>query len=379
MCVVLSGCTANPWFGVRGDGPAGTGDGETGASTGSTSEAPGPTTSEPTGGMTMAIGGTTTEIGGSTESGGSDSGGSSTTLVSGESTVAPATDTQDEDTNNEESDTGDTNCGDGVKDGGEDCDNGTNLPTSECPLCKFAECGDGFVQAGQEACDLGPNNNDTGIECTKSCALPRCGDGFVQGVEMCDDGADNGTPMNCSVDCVKEISGPWQIRVSASTTSGKIIKNAKSGIAGADEICNVDFNGDGKWLAMIADGTNRVASASPFMGTGQVGWVLEPYAAYVNANGQPIGVTGPEALLGRPAEMMTALVNPIGVAAAQVWTGLDDEWTTAADCGDWKSVDANTKGVVGQATDATNGYLHFGESVTCGAQQRLYCVQVQLP
>lgn len=379
MCAALSGCTANPWFGVRGDAPAGTDEGETGASSGSTSEAPVPTTSEPTGGVTTAIGGTTESVG-TTEGVDSDSEVVSTTLVGGESTAAPATDTQDEDTNNEEGDTSSPSCGDGVKEGGEDCDNGTNLPTSECPFCKFAECGDGFVQMNVEACDAGPENDDTGTVCTTACQFPSCGDAIQQVDEECDDGVGlNGSGVGkCSADCQAKILQKREIRVSVGKTTGKILKNAKLGVLGADEICNADFGGDGEWLAMIADGTNRVASVSPFMGDGQVGWVLAPYTAYVNVNGQLIGVTGPRRLLGRPHEMMTALVNPIGVAPAQVWTGLDDEWTTTVDCANWGSVEANVKGVVGQATDATNGYLHFGESAACGMLQQVYCVQVEL-
>jgi hypothetical protein len=50
------------------------------------------------------------------------------------------------------------NCGNGVKDPGEDCDVPPNAPTGACPSCKTAFCGDGYTQTGVEECDL----NDAG-------------------------------------------------------------------------------------------------------------------------------------------------------------------------------------------------------------------------
>jgi cysteine-rich repeat protein len=53
--------------------------------------------------------------------------------------------------------------------------------------CTTAGCGDGFVQAGVEACDDG--NADQTDACLSTCAAASCGDGFAQaGVEACDDG-----------------------------------------------------------------------------------------------------------------------------------------------------------------------------------------------
>ena len=78
-------------------------------------------------------------------------------------------------------------CGDGVVDAGEGCDDGNLDNNDECTaICQPAVCGDGQLHVGVEACDDG-NQND-GDACTSSCTLPGCGDGHVDAGEECDDG-----------------------------------------------------------------------------------------------------------------------------------------------------------------------------------------------
>lgn len=65
-------------------------------------------------------------------------------------------------------------CGDGVKDPGEACDDGNASNTDACTnACDLADCGDGFVQAGVEGCDDGNTNDGDG--CSASCALEAAG------------------------------------------------------------------------------------------------------------------------------------------------------------------------------------------------------------
>lgn len=64
-------------------------------------------------------------------------------------------------------------------------------------------CGDGVVQQ-DEGCDAGPANADDGA-CTSHCKPAACGDGFVQaGVEVCDDGKNDGSYNGCAVDCMAQ-------------------------------------------------------------------------------------------------------------------------------------------------------------------------------
>jgi len=85
-------------------------------------------------------------------------------------------------------------CGDGVVDPGEACDDGfaANRDDAAClPNCAIAACGDGHVHTGVEDCDLGAgNSNDYGGCAPVTCLWgPRCGDGQLDpGDEQCDPG-----------------------------------------------------------------------------------------------------------------------------------------------------------------------------------------------
>jgi cysteine-rich repeat protein len=94
-------------------------------------------------------------------------------------------------------------CGNGVVDPGEACDDGNTTNTDAClSNCTAARCGDGYVWAGHEACDDGNTANTDA--CLSSCTAARCGDGYVwAGHEACDDG--NTTPGDgCSATCTLE-------------------------------------------------------------------------------------------------------------------------------------------------------------------------------
>jgi cysteine-rich repeat protein len=82
-------------------------------------------------------------------------------------------------------------CGDGYQQRGlEICDDGNDRDDDACVACVPARCGDGFVQRGVEECDDGNRVDDD--ECSFACTRPVCGDGRVAGQEQCDLGPNNG-------------------------------------------------------------------------------------------------------------------------------------------------------------------------------------------
>ena len=96
-------------------------------------------------------------------------------------------------------------CGNGVQEAGETCDDGDDNTleyglAGRCnPSCDgyAPHCGDG-IENGGESCDQGAANTDAyGTEgsCNLECSglAPHCGDAIVNGGEVCDSGTDNNT------------------------------------------------------------------------------------------------------------------------------------------------------------------------------------------
>ena len=101
---------------------------------------------------------------------------------------------------------GETLCGNGVREVGEECDDGNLISTDGCINCVAATCGDGLLWEGTEACDSGSNNSDTEVDaCRTTCVLAYCGDGVQDSGEACDNGPNNsdayGATDTCNLTC----------------------------------------------------------------------------------------------------------------------------------------------------------------------------------
>ncbi|MFH1193715.1 MAG: DUF4215 domain-containing protein [bacterium] len=117
-------------------------------------------------------------------------------------------------------------CGNGVKEGTEQCDTGGGSGTGgSCVMdlaktptpyaCRTATCGDGYLETGKEACDQGGKNGQkcttqpglTCDYCSTACTvvtitMPVCGNNIQEEGEACDKGTANGKiGSGCTIDC----------------------------------------------------------------------------------------------------------------------------------------------------------------------------------
>ncbi len=182
-CVALLGCLE--------DGPLLTTTSETSAA--SSGDSPGTTGGQPTTGEHTSTSGASTSGTTGAGSGSSDTGEPATS----EASTQPETASTGEPT---------SQCGDGVIEGEELCDDGDPEDGDECPAsCEPAFCGDGYVWIGTEACDDGNKFNDDA--CTNACTTAICGDGVTHvDVEDCDDGNQVDTDF-CTSACATAVCG----------------------------------------------------------------------------------------------------------------------------------------------------------------------------
>lgn len=305
------------------------------------------------------------------------------------------------------------NCGDGILDPGEDCDDGNDKNDDACVKgCEVASCGDSYIQADVEQCDDG--NDDNTDFCVKGCAVYTCGDGYLKkDIEICDDGPLNGKYGKCADTC----KGPGPhcgdgkrdpefeecddgnkqdeadecsdtcfasrtVFVTRNVFLGDMSKldETESGIALADFRCeSAANNANGlitapknvKWFAWLSDSKT---SPSMRMNTSYTGYYKRVDGATI-AHGWADLTDGSLEVSISVTEQNEQLIPG---AKKDVWSNTADNGDAienGSHCSDW--TDSMTDGLMGASglADSATGTWTKSSTFLCGFSLRLYCFQ----
>lgn len=323
-----------------------------------------PTTTESTGPATTGTLSTTSTSDAPDSDGSGESGSSGTNA---ESSSSGATDGSTE------------NCGNGVRDPGEECDDGyasNSDTTGMCTMaCKLPVCGDGLVWQGHENCDFGPNNNDTVYNgCTTECKVgPSCGDGLVQGPEECDAGEANGTGVPASEDGVACESAcrflANVVFVSRTVYTGKEV----DGITGAHGHC--------KELATNAglDNADNFKAFISAVGFTPAGHFVHSDIPYVRLDGIRIADNWNDLIQNGPSSGLFVTETKDQLMNGKLWTGTAPDGTMylpEMTCAGWTSDSPALKGRVGRVSpDPHPTQWTSDTNLECDHPARLLCFE----
>lgn len=220
----------------------------------------------------------------------------------------------------------------------------------------------------------------TSLDGTDSTTEPsaECGNNMVEDGEVCDDGVNAGADVgDCAPDCSAEVELREIVRT-ADIFDGNI-DGAGPGtiIENLDDACPFGYR------AIFSDGEDRIATVTPNTGDGQVDWVLRPWTAYVNSEGDLLAITDGAALLGVHGGVFSDLDNPIVPdQLSGTWTGLNQDWTAMEaneNCNNWTSSSINYQMMTGIAGYTNEQFLRQSQDFTypCsdGVLKGVYCAQ----
>jgi cysteine-rich repeat protein len=196
-----------------------------------------------------------------------------------------------------------------------------------------------------------------------------CGNGLVEEGEQCDEGQNEPAPGKCSPDCQALIAKKQIFAFNA------MIKGGFMALEVADAECQefADDEGlDGAFKALISDGATRIGAVLPWDGQASPDWPLHPYTAYFNRNNELVWITLKRPLLGAGKDnegfALPHAIEP--TADYAVWTGLQSDWVSGLNCGQWNGVQ---QGIVGKPYKL-DIYLDAGPQ-SCEIAWGLICVQ----
>ncbi len=305
---------------------------------------------------------------------------SETTYTTGIADTTGLTDTSAESGDTASESTGFTpseTCGDGKIDPGEECDDAVlNSNTAACTLlCQKAECGDGLLWDGVEACDDGPDgNSDTTYNgCTHACQIgDHCGDGIVQGPEECDLGEDNGSdrfPPE-SVGCDMCHFDAKVVFLSSTTYKGGDIAVMNNGVEGAHAKCKIlaaaaGFDDATNFKAWLSDAEHSPAKD-----------FTKDNKPYVRPDGVRVADNWYDLTLNGPQQGISVTEGGQYLENTNVWTGTATNGTLPdADqtCLSWSSSNPAKKSIQGLSVVGPSWTDHA--LAGCDWLYRIYCFE----
>jgi cysteine-rich repeat protein len=284
-------------------------------------------------------------------------------------------------------------CGNGLVDTGEACDDGNNISGDGCSAnCLSTEvCGNGFLDvAVGEGCDDGNAVNED--LCTAACALASCSDSFDNADEIDVDCGGHCGPGSCDLeqicggdpDCDSGFCSESRcaVRLRLVFVTSELFDGNLGGLAGADAHCQrlaSDAGLPGAYRAWLSDGrdspsTRFTRSTGPYvLVNGTV--IADSYADFTDGT-----LDNPIVRTERDADPPESTGNDCNKANSPtaVWSGSAANGggipvNAGQRCQDWTSAEGN--GQMGDAARFDTPDWSTACSSACTARAPLYCMQ----
>jgi hypothetical protein len=227
-------------------------------------------------------------------------------------------------------------CGDGYVDQGEECDDGNDETTDDCPACEEARCGDGYLRTGVELCEplLDPS-------CKEDCTPAVCGDGVIEApVETCEPDTATGP---CNKYCRVSDTPEWLIEVAGAGVMGLGLSRSYSillldGAGNPIVVYTETYGVEDLSVSMVGKRIISIAHVQKFNADGQSVWSWSSGESFVALsaavdNQDDIIVAGVSAVMGSGVKPWLVKLDSNGA----------QQWST--------TVDASSDYFVGVATD----------------------------